>query len=242
MNPSVLSGLLLTVFLHGTLAAGLVMFSSWAGADNDRPALEMITIEASLATKSDNPSDQVRRRSKRSRPRPRPKAVKPADSATKPDSEPEEAEPGEEDYTDDVAKYLRYDEEEEVEEEYDPNAEDSAPGGQFDGSEHGFAEVSKGDPYMQKLAADMFASWTVPTLEKGEGVAVGCVRLAEDGSILETELWKPTKNANIDRSVKLALSKLQELRKPDEVPPVPVHLMDATRRWTCFNFPVNANQ
>src|SRR5690606_21865634 len=147
-----------------------------------------------------------------------------------PEDKPPEQPP--EDFTEDIEKYMKqYEGNEDSEDDVEPDAEDSAQGGQFDGSEHGFAEVSKGDPYMQKLAADIFANWEVPTLEKGEGMAVGCVRLAANGSIIETELWKPTKNANIDRSVELALDRLKKLRKPDETP-VPVHLMDATKRWT----------
>jgi hypothetical protein len=240
MNPSVLSGVLLTVLIHGGLAAGLVAFSSLVSQDDGRPPLQMISIEAALATKGEE-SNQIRKKSQKARTRPETDAIKPADDATKVDQEPEEQPPPEpqEDFAKDFEKYRKqYEGSEDSEDDFDPDAEDSAKGGQFDGSEHGFAEVSKGDPYMQKLAADIFASWEVPTLEKGEGMAVGCVRLAADGSIVETELWKPTKNANIDRSVELALDRLKKLRKPKEAP-VPVHLMDATRRWTCFNFPVN---
>jgi hypothetical protein len=236
MNPSVLSGMLLTVLIHGGLAAGLLAFSSMSSGD-DRPPLTMVTIEAALAIKGDD-SEQVRKQSKRTQPPAQPDAIKAADSTTRTEQEPQEK--PDKDFTEDFEKYMKRYEGSDDAEDTEDDAEDSKPGGQFDGSEHGFAEVSKGDPYMQKLAADIFASWEVPTLEKGEGTAVGCVRLAADGSIVETNLWKPTKNANIDRSVKLALDQLQKLRKPNEAP-VPVHLMDATRRWTCFNFPVTAN-
>jgi hypothetical protein len=232
--------MLLTVLIHGGLVAGLLAFSSMSSDGDERPALTMVTIEAALAIKGDD-SNQVRKQSKRSQPRTAPDAIKPADSTTRAETEPEDTpEKPDKDFTEDFEKYMKRYEGSDSADDVRDDAEDKAPGGQFDGSEHGFAEVSKGDPYMQKLAADIFSSWEVPTLEKGEGTAVGCVRLAADGSIVETELWKPTKNANIDRSVKLALDQLQKLRKPNEAP-VPVHLMDATRRWTCFNFPVTAN-
>jgi hypothetical protein len=239
MNPSVLSGMLVTVLIHGAVAAGLLAFSSMSDAD-DRPRLTMVTIEAALAIKGDD-SEQVRKQSKRSQPRAEPDAIKPADSTTRTEKEPEQPqEKPDKDFTEDFEKYMKRYEGSDDAEDNESDAPNTTSGGQFDGSKHGFAEVSKGDPYMQKLAADIFSSWEVPTLEKGEGTAVGCVRLAADGSIVETDLWRATKNANIDRSVKLALDQLQKLRKPDEAP-VPVHLMDATRRWTCFNFPVTAN-
>jgi hypothetical protein len=78
----------------------------------------------------------------------------------------------------------------------------------------------------------------MPTLERGSGDAVGCVRLGADGRITDTKLWESAQNANIDRSVKLALRALQESREK-EATPVPRHLMEATTQWTCFKFHVN---
>jgi hypothetical protein len=241
MNPSVLSGMVVTVLIHGGVVAGLLAFSGMGTGGEDRPPLTMVTIEAALAIKGEDSQQPVRKQSKRAQPRAEPDAIKPADPTTRAEKEPQEPpEKPEKDFSEDFEKYMKRYEGSDDAGDVQDDAQDSKPGGQFDGSKHGFAEVSKGDPYMQKLAADIFASWEVPTLEKGEGTAVGCVRLAADGSIVDTDLWKPTKNANIDRSVRLALDQLQKLRKPDEAP-VPVHLMDATRRWTCFNFPVTAN-
>lgn len=241
------SGILTTALVHGGVIAALVAFSSWSAAKADGPKLtEMTTIEASLAYKSKaKPTKQPQkpRRVRRPRPQTKPQGVSrdeqkaPVENKPEPAPEPEK-QPDEPDYSELFEKYkeMRQSEEEEeglpVEDLPQPGG-----GGEFDGSKHGFAEVNKGDPYMRELAAEMYQSWEVPTLETGKGSAVGCVHLGEDGHIVETKLEQSSENANIDRSVRVALEKLEELRESGDKP-VPRHLMDATSQWICFKFSI----
>src|SRR5690606_5191951 len=105
---------------------------------------------------------------------------------------PEPARPPEEDFLEQFEKFKeqRQAEAEEVIEGDDLTAgnEPTRTGGAFDGSEHGFAEANKGDPYMRELAGQAHSFWSVPTLEKGSGHAVGCIRLDGDGHIVDTQL------------------------------------------------------
>lgn len=232
MNPFALSGLITTALLHGGVLAALAIFAG-AGDDNGQPRLQMVTIEATLAYKSKDQSKQPQKERRQKAPKVEAPGVS-RDENKKVEAKKEEPE---EDFADDFEKYKNMRQTTEEDEDMEEGEEAPRPGGQFDGSEHGFAEVSKGDPYMQELAGQVYAAWEVPSLEKGGGAAVGCVRLAQDGSIVDTQLWKPAENGNINRSVELALANMKKLRKSAQTP-VPRHLLDATHRWTCFNFNV----
>ena len=107
--------------------------------------------------------------------------------------------------------------------------------GQFDGSEFGFAEETKGDPYFQKLIADLRSGWEYPKLLQGAGVPVGCVRLEGSGKVSDTLFKEKSGDGDLDQSVEVALKRLKKLR--DESPrPVPDHLLKHTTRWICFKF------
>lgn len=247
MNRSALVGIAVTLVFHLGLVGGVAAFSDWDEDEEEDKDKKFFAIEAALAYKSDTPTNQPQKpRSKKpkaatKKPDPVPKPV-PPDPNQPPKPKDPTPEPEQEDFTDDFERLLRERQGEGESEDEDTNMEegpeDTQPRGQFDGSKHGFAEVSRGDPYMQKLAAQVYEAWELTTLEKGAGAAVGCVRLAADGSVVAHELWQATKNANIDLSVKNALAALQKTRKPGETP-VPPHLMDATTQWTCFKFSVD---
>ena len=242
-----LAGVLATLLIHGGVIAAILVFSYVSSTGSDGPKLtDMVTIEAALAykatpTKSKQPQKPPRRAPPKPVKTPPPGVSRDAEQAPvepEPDPPPQPEEPKEDLLAEfERLKELRQATEEEEDELLPVDDVPQEGGGEFDGSEHGFATVSKGDPYMQGIAADVFEAWEVPTLERGKGTAVGCVRVGENGRILDTQLLEPTKNANIDRSVRLALKKLQELRESGEKP-VPRHLMDVTRQWTCFKFAV----
>lgn len=240
------AGFLTTLLIHGGIIAAILVFSYARSAGSDGPKLtDMVTIEAALAykatpTKTKQPQKPPRRAAPPPVKAPPEGVSRDAEQApveTKPDQPPTPAQPKDDLLAEfERLKQLRQSTEEE--DELLPVDDVSQEGGgEFDGSQHGFATVSKGDPYMQGLAADVFEAWEVPTLEQGKGTATGCVRLGEDGRIIDTQLLEPTQNANIDRSVRLALKKLQELRESGKKP-VPRHLMDVTSQWTCFKFSV----
>ena len=241
-------GAFTTALIHGVIVLIALGFASPGGCDSDDTSggkLKMTTIEAALAYKSTTKSKQPQKRRKRPKARVKTKAAgvsRDDEKKVDPKKVKKTEETKKEDFASDVDQYIKQrqrDDEEDEEDELEDEEEgqEERTGGQFDGSEHGFAEVSKGDPYMQELAKDMYSSWEVPTLEKGSGSAVGCARLGPDGKIIDIKLETKSGNSNIDRSVKVALEKLQKKRnkKPEKVPR---HLMDITTQWTCFKLKV----
>ncbi|MEM9488499.1 MAG: TonB C-terminal domain-containing protein [Myxococcota bacterium] len=247
MNPFHLTGAMITALVHGLVVVMLVVFSNCSDASASGNKLEMVTIEAALAFKSETKSKQPQKQRKRKRSK-RPVAKregvsrdeqkKAAPQKPKKPDKPAQSKP--EDFSDDFEKYLNQRQRDDEEEEDDllpdddsDSADSAETGGQFDGSERGFAEVNKGDPYVRDLMADFYEVLEIPTLEKGSGSAVGCIHLSPDGSIEKYEFQQSSENANIDRAVKLALKRLQKKRKTKSKP-VPKHLLDLTKQWTCF--------
>ncbi|ACY12775.1 TonB C-terminal domain-containing protein [Haliangium ochraceum] len=243
------AGLLMTVMVHGSVIAAMVLFSSWSSADEGPKLGDMVTIEAALAYKSKDSKTQQPQKPSRRRPQPpapredltkvsrdeNQASPEPKDREEPPEPKPQE-EP-EEDFLEQFEKYKEQRQTEESDEgEFGPGESDERTGGAFDGSEHGFAESNRGDPYMRELAAQAHQFWSVPTLEQGSGHAVGCVQLGKDGRILNTQLLPPSQNATVDAAVRRALKQVTELRA-DEAQPVPAHLMEATTQWICFKFP-----
>ncbi|GAB4557978.1 MAG: hypothetical protein Tsb0020_02580 [Haliangiales bacterium] len=255
--------LLSTAVIHGAVVLAVALFASSSGVDDDdRPKLtDMVTIEAALAYKSK--SQPVRQPQKPRQRAQKAAPIKPVGASRDETRVPEEPTPPTPDKqppkpaeeppeTEDFAsQFERFRELRQDGDDDDVFATDNpagtatsgptdgdtgSTGGAFDGSEHGFAEVNKGDPYMRELAGDANRFWVVPTLAQNSGAAAGCVQLAEDGRILDTQLLEPTSNATIDAAVKRALKKLTELRA-DGSRPVPAHLIQATREWICFKFP-----
>lgn len=111
-------------------------------------------------------------------------------------------------------------------------AEELPQEGSESGSEWGTEKEAFGDPYVGELKGRIYKAWEVPSLETGAGNALGCVKLDEDGTILEREVVKKSSNANLNRSVYLALKESTDMDKP-----VPEHLKTLlTERGICFKF------
>jgi type IV secretory pathway VirB10-like protein len=246
MTPPRLSGILMTTLVHGAVVVSMVAFSQCHGAVDGPKIGQMVTIEAALAYKSKDSQSRQPQKPRRPRPAPAPtpetnpvsRDENQAPVEPKPPTPPDRAAP-EEDFAEQFEKYRQQreqDEDESAEAEDGAGSDEDHAGGAFDGSEHGFAEVNKGDPYMRELAGQAHGFWSVPTLEQGSGHAVGCVQLGKDGRIIETQLLPPSQNATVDAAVKRALKQLTELREA-EAKPVPAHLMEATTQWICFKFP-----
>ncbi len=109
--------------------------------------------------------------------------------------------------------------------------------GSADGSEWGSERDARGDPYAGELRGRIESVWSVPSVETGAGVAQGCVKLDEDGKIVDRHVKKKSGNANLDRSVELALK-----QAPDMEEPVPEHLIDLiTVKGICFRFTLEGN-
>jgi hypothetical protein len=245
MAPLRLSGILMTTLVHGAAVVSMVAFSQCPQAVEGPKIGQMVTIEAALAYKSKDSKSQQPQKPRRPRPAPAPQPeanqVSRDETQASPESKPPEPpEPPrqEENFEEQFERFRqeRQEEEEAAEAETGAGADDERAGGAFDGSEHGFAELNKGDPYMRELAGQAHGFWSVPTLEQGSGHAVGCIQLGKEGRILDTQLLPPTQNATVDAAVKRALKQLTDARDA-EPSPVPAHLMEATTQWICFKFP-----
>ncbi|MCG8420522.1 MAG: hypothetical protein MJE77_21515 [Proteobacteria bacterium] len=245
MTTSHLTGAITTTLVHGVIAVTILGFSDPSGCDAnaERGKLKMTSIEAALAYKSQVKSRQPQKRRKRvKRARVKPAGVSRDDQKKLVARKKKPAQTTQEDFAEQFEKYKQRrqrDDEEDDEpiQAVDDGSEAEQEGGSFDGSEHGFAEVSRGDPYMQQLAKDVYALWELPTLEKNTGTAVGCVRLAVGGRIVATKLETRSRIANLDRSVRVALDKLKKKRNKNPKK-VPKHLHEITTQWTCFKLSV----
>ncbi len=127
-----------------------------------------------------------------------------------------------------------------LEQKYKHSTDDDAPGkpvtqiGDFNGSEHGFATDTKGDPYIQALLADMQVD--VPTNAKDDGTPVGCIQLTPDGKIPKTWMMQPT-SGDYTSWAEQELKKLETARNEKPIP-VPDKLLPLTTKWLCFKFTV----
>lgn len=106
--------------------------------------------------------------------------------------------------------------------------------GAFDGSEHGFAEESRGHPFFQKIAGDFVQNFEYPKILEGES-ATGCIHLLADGTIAKLKVDPKSGEATLDDAVERALKKMQQARQANPQPPPIELLKQATTRWICFN-------
>ncbi len=106
--------------------------------------------------------------------------------------------------------------------------------GSASGSKWGTEVDAKGHPYAAELKGRIYSAWTVPSLETGSGEAQGCVKLDDFGKIVDRLVKKKSGNANLDRSVELALK-----QAPDMEEPVPDELRSLiTVKGICFRFTI----
>lgn len=114
------------------------------------------------------------------------------------------------------------------------------PGGEFNGSEKGFAPVSKGDPFFARLRADM--NFTFPEIAKAQSIPVGCIHIQPDGKITGITFDSPIGQKgddDIQIAAEAALKELQKTRNQDPEA-VPTQLLQITSKWLCFKFSVSS--
>lgn len=114
------------------------------------------------------------------------------------------------------------------------------PGGDFNGSEKGFAPESKGDPFFARLRGDM--NFTFPEIAKASSIPVGCIHLQPDGKIKAITFAAPIGQPGDDDLQTAAEAALRELQKVRNQNPeaVPTHLLQITSKWLCFKFSVSS--
>jgi outer membrane biosynthesis protein TonB len=217
------------------ISGGLYYQRGWADSGRPKgPALEDLeVIEASIAYKKAEPQKQPQKKKRAPAPEVKPEGVsrdetKPVEpEKDEPSKKPEETEP-------DWKKFQR---ENTDDEDLEVGKPVDDPGVFDPNAPAGWAEETKGDPYFQKLIADLREGWNYPQILQAEGVPVGCMRLEKDGSVSETKFEKKSGNSELDDSVERALKALEKKRK-DNPPPVPEKLLKHTTRWICFKFEV----
>lgn len=227
-----LHGAALGIMLSIAASAGVGLWRmNRANAESARgPNLDdMEAIEASLAYKK---ADQKQPQKKKAPPPPEEKIEGVSHDEQKTPDEQKKDEPQKKPQETLDDKFKKYQRENTDDEEIGKPEEDL---GAFDGSEYGFANETKGDPYFQALIADLVKGWDYPELLADEGTPVGCMHLEPDGKIVDTLMKEKSGNSELDDSVERALKNLVKLR--DEEPrEVPAHLVKKTRSWICFKF------
>ena len=122
--------------------------------------------------------------------------------------------------------------------------DDNEPGkpttkpGDFNGDQFGFAPVTRGDPYWQKLALDIHQAWEIPSISDVKGAPAGCFHLTPDGKIADVRFKEKSGNDVLDDSVQRALDTVKKSRNDNPIQ-VPTELLGATTGWICFRFDPN---
>lgn len=192
---------------------------------------DMEAIEASLAYKSATPPKQPQKKFRA----PEPEKVEGVsrDETKAPETKPDE--PKKKDPADLLSDYEKLRQQRASEDDPIGKPTDSEVGA-FDGSQFGFAEESRGDPYFQKLVGDLLAGWEFPEILQDAGTPVGCLRLSAEGKIQDTLFKQKSDNSELNDSVERALVAVKKLRN-DTPEPVPTHLLKAAiTKWVCFKF------
>lgn len=231
------AGMIVTGILHlgiiGVLLAGEQLFGWGASADAEERFASSETIEAALAFKAVDPKTKQPQKQKKKKYRPDDRApvikdeTAPPRDEVKPPDHKVKVKPDEVDINSILEKNKLQDES-----LSSTGAEEVPKEGSTDGSEWGTEKDAKGHPYAGELKGRIYGAWQLPSLEQGSGEAVGCVKLDRDGKIVDRHVKQKSGNANLDRSVELALK-----QAPDMETPVPDDLIDLmTAKGICFRF------
>jgi len=223
--------LLGTAMLTAALFVPVLYFTKQAEAQGGE-LKEMETIEASLAYRK-TPQKQPQKRLKSADPIEKPEGVSRDENKKPIEKKPDDdKKPPKKNDTDPLAKFKH------------PTDDDDAPTGKpvtnigdFNGSEKGFAEDTRGDPWMQQLRADM--NYNPPEIAKGNGVPVGCIHVTPDGKISDTKFFVRTDD-DLQTAAEAAIDGLKKSRN-DKPVEVPTHLLPITTKWLCFKFNVKSS-
>jgi outer membrane biosynthesis protein TonB len=207
---------------------GLGWGSSSASTD---PYADMEVIDAALAELPKKPDKQPQKKFRAPDPEAKPVGVSRDENAKPVDKPIDEPKPTRDNVPslDDVRRTDNSDE--------PVGIPDQQPVGAFDGSEFGFGDETRGDPFLGALKADLLRNWEYPEILSDVGTPVGCIHIEPDGKIEESELREKSGNSELDDSVERALAELQKVRNKDPKP-VPAHLIPKTRKWICWRMKV----
>ena len=223
-----------TFALSGALFGGTLYLTEAAEAAHQPELKEMITIEASLARKSEK-KKQPQKELKAPEPEVKPEGVSHDEKKPPPTKKPEDKKPPKkpDDKTPDIHKFKHA-----SDDDPQPGAAPVTDIGQFDGSEKGFAPINAGNPYWGNLQADLRQAWQIPTISKVNGTPVGCFHIEPDGKIAAVKFDAPSGDPILDDSVLRALKTVQKDRN-DKPQPVPTEQLGVIKGWVCFRFDPN---
>jgi outer membrane biosynthesis protein TonB len=221
-----------TIAFSAALFGGTLYLTRPVEVEHVAPLKEMMTIEASLARKSEK-KRQPQKELKAPEPV-KPEGVSRDENQKPPDKPKEEKKPKpRDDKLPDISDFRR------------PSEDESQPGkpvtdvGQFDGSEIGFAPVNAGNPYWQQLVAEFHQVWEIPQVVTVSGKAVGCFHIQPDGKIPGLKFETPSGDETLDDSVQRAMKLTQKARN-ERPQAVPTEQLGVIKKWVCFRF--NPNQ
>lgn len=230
------AGISVTVLLHGALVALAVAQSgrgcSGGSADAAARFDKSVTIEASLAFKEVKPKSRQPQKKRRKLYQPPETQHIATDNKTEPEppkKDDHKIKPNKDEI--DINSVLK--KHHMSDDDLSTHGVDEVPvKGSANGSEWGTEEDAKGDPYAGELKGRIYKAWKVPSLETGTGKALGCVKLDKSGKIVDHLIKQKSGNANLDRSVELALRQATDMDKA--VPDKLVNLL--TVKGICFEF------
>jgi hypothetical protein len=218
------------VFVTVGLVAPVMWYADDASASTTQePPINMEAIEASIAiAKSPQKQPQKEFRapeetkvegvSHEDKPKP-PEDKKKEDKPKKPDDPKPQKPP-------DRTKVL---------DDENPVGKPTAPSGPPSDNQRGFADVTKGDPFFQRVARDWAENFAYPgILDAEKFVTNACIYFSPDGKIAAWKLLPKSGNDTLDDAAERGLKAIEKLRNANpEAPPTHV-LRQATTTWTCF--------
>jgi hypothetical protein len=215
--------------LSAGLGAGLYGFSGEAKAAPTAPVLEDLeAIEASIATRK-KPAKLPQKKTQEAPPEPEADKVN-RDADRMPDPPKDKPKDPKIDPNDPLKNVKRR----EVDDNDTPVGKPTDDVGAFNDDERGFADETKGHPFLQRVARDINDAWEFPKILSATNAAVGCLHITADGKIARTKLEK-SGDSQLDQSVEEALKKV-ETKRNNNPEPVPTDIARLTTRWTCFKF------
>lgn len=190
-------------------------------------------IEASLSYRKAKPKAQPQKEKRAPDPVVKKEGVT-RDETLKPVEKPKDEPVTKPDAEDPLAKYRRENQDEDLE----VGKTEDQPG-DFNDNKYGFAEETKGDPYLGELLGQLLAAGgEFPALASSEGEAVPCLHLDRDGKIVDTKFKTKSGNQEFDDFIERALKKFEKIRNADDNEdrkPVPSKLYPLVDEgWICF--------
>ena len=207
---SIISGIVLTLVVYGVL---VVVLLYGRGQSARRP--ETIQYVNAELVRFGKPRDLSFLPHVKAQPKvaEKPKGLKFTDNPDKPVvKKPDEEKP------DEKALQAHKDLIRKMAEEDDRATQAALEEGSLSGTRGGTAAVASGDPFVLAVTAAITEKWAVPSMltpgELAKLKAVACLKIGEDGRLVEFKIKEPSGNDLFDGSLNSTLGSIKELVKP----------------------------